>query len=137
MNKMNKRNIISLFAIAFFVFGMAAAASAGVVKLEAKVPADKVLKAYKFVLTYGADVEVLDVEAAGSTVAVNNDTENKKIVANGFDVAGVKGPATVQIMKITVKGSGKDAKFGVTVEDFGNGDDKFESAADPGFVVEE
>lgn len=132
-----RKTAIGFFAAALFVFSMVATASAGVVKLEAKVPEGKVLKAYKFTVSYDAAVEVVNVEAAGSTVAVNNDTANKKIIASGFDVAGVKGPATVPIIKITVKGSGKAAKFSVTVDDFGSGDAKFESSADPGFVVVE
>jgi hypothetical protein len=137
--KMTKRGIISILVVSLFVFGMAAAASADVVSLKAKVPEGKDLKAYKFTVTYdAAKVKLVETKAANKDFATTiNDTAAGTIVVNAFSVNGVKGKSTVSVIDITVEGSAKDANFGVTVDDFGTAEDRFEGEAEPEFAIQE
>jgi hypothetical protein len=139
------KKIFSLAIAVMAVFSMAAIANAGKLCLKADVPEGKTLKAYSFMVTYDpATVAVEEMEKLGFTMnAKEQEDENGKrtgvIKINGIDVDGVVGPAVVEVVKIKVKGSAKDAKFTITPVDFGaSADDKFEAEANARVeVVEE
>jgi hypothetical protein len=135
-----KKGIISSLIIMLMIFSMAVVASADVITLKAEVPEGKILKAYKFTVTYeAAKVKVVETKSANDFTATINNTIPGTIIVNGFNIEGVKGNkgnSSVSIMDITIDGKFKDANFSVTVDDFGSIEDKFEGEAKPEFVVE-
>jgi len=112
---MNRKRLISLLISGLMIFSITAVASADVVTLKAEVPEGSTLKAFKITLTETANVT--DVKAvAGTGFSVTPNKMEKTIIVNGFSVEGLKGPAELAILDITVDGA---ANFGVTVDDFG------------------
>jgi len=112
---MNRKRLISLLISGLMIFSITAIASADVVTLKAEVPEGSTLKAFKITLTETANVT--DVKAvAGTGFSVTPNKMEKTIIVNGFSVEGLKGPAELAILDITVDGA---ANFGVTVDDFG------------------
>lgn len=117
---MNQKRLISLLISGLMIFSIAAIANADVVTLKAEVPDGSTLKAFKITLTETANVT--DVKAvAGTGFAVTPNKMEKTVIVNGFSVDGLKGPAELAIIDITVDGA---ANFGVTVDDFGESAEK-------------
>lgn len=112
---MNRKRLFRLLISGMMLFSMVGVASADVVTLKAEVPDGSTLNAFKITLTDTANVT--DVKAvAGTGFAITPNKMEKTIIVNGFSVEGLKGPAELSILDITVDGA---ANFGVTVDDFG------------------
>jgi hypothetical protein len=117
---MIKRN--ASFLAVFMIISMAAAATAGVVSLEADVPAGQTLKGYRFTVTSDT-VKIVKAESKSGFEINAANSDASVAVANGADTKGIAGPATVQIMDITVEGSVKDKDFNIITDSFGTSGD--------------
>ncbi len=107
-----------------------------VIRLKAEVPAGKTLKAYNIALTY--DETKVSVEEVGASPGssfpptnINRSTPGT-IIINGFDVAGVEGPAAISFIDVTLKGFSHGwFDFVITVNSFGaSSSDRFKPTTD-------
>lgn len=107
-----------------------------VIRLKAEVPAEKILKAFCFELTY--DNSILEVVSVKNlcpfkqSCDTNNDTVNGRIITNGYvfggvSVSGGTSGVTISVIDVAVKGlkSGSSV-FGIRADSFGTAsDDQF------------
>jgi len=97
------------------------------VRLRAEVPAGKRLKAYNLFWNYDSTIigNIQTAAVAGSSFPpgnINNDSANQRIVINGFNISGVSGPTTIDLIDITFNGNGKGCHNStITVNSFGSG----------------
>ncbi|MFC1505094.1 hypothetical protein ACFL5W_01115 [Thermodesulfobacteriota bacterium] len=81
--------------------------SSRILRLNAEVPAGKMLKAWKISLKYDAakiSVENVTAPAESPFKQINmNKGEGGIITTNAFDVKGVKGPASIPFLDVKVK----------------------------------
>ena len=94
------------------------------IRLNADVPADKTLKAYKFTLAYDSANIVIEsiVDTAGSAFPPGNinDQTPGTIVINGFDTTGVAGPETVSFIDVSLRGIAQGFfDFAIEVNSYG------------------
>lgn len=111
-----------------------------VIRLNAEVPAGKTLKAYSLVVMYENDKLAVGkvVGSAGSAMPPMNINSDKagSVVANAFNVAGIKGSdgekTAVAILELPVKAISGVSHISVLFSAFGAGaDDEFKPAVEP------
>ena len=94
-----------------------------IIRLQAEIPAGKILQAYKFTLIYDpAIIEVLTLDKLSFTL-FENEPEPGKIVFNGFVTSyDYAGPMTIPLADLTIKGLATGTSvFGITANNFGQG----------------
>lgn len=106
------------------------------IRLMAKVDAPKTLQAFTLKLTYDAAIAAISdavaVDGSGFTTVINPNTPGT-ITVTGFSVSGKKGPATVPVMDVKLKGVAQGTfNFGIGVETFGaSASDQFVPQTEP------
>ncbi|MCP4111952.1 MAG: PKD domain-containing protein [Desulfobacteraceae bacterium] len=103
------------------------------VTLVAKVPEGDVLKAYKFTLSYGPNIQVVSFDDSVSPFGnqASTNSEAGTLVTNAFDALGNIQNQTVEIIELTLQGvtAGTDT-LTITVNEFGNTENQFPPTAD-------